>query len=209
MLATINQGLSIFLASTSPRRHELLNQVNIKHGRLVVNIDETQSIGETPIDYIERMVDEKAKATLDVIDNPLNDCLMITADTIGVLPSGAVLQKPVDFDDAKHMWQQMSNTSHQVWTAVQVSRIGIRNNQRSLLAKQRTVVKTEVFFIALDEAMMQAYWATGEPVDKAGGYAIQGQGAAWVRAIEGSYSNVVGLPLVETIALLNAANQSI
>ena len=196
-------GLPIFLASTSPRRHALLNQVNIVHGQLAVAIDETQYPDETPIDYIERMVMQKAVGALAVMHDDHQQALVITADTIGVLRSGAVLQKPNDYQEAVAMWQQMSDDQHQVWTAVQVSLVGYQDGQLVLLDQQRQTVKTEVDFVKLTEPMMADYWATGEPHDKAGGYAIQGQGAAWVKSIHGSYSNVVGLPLVETIKLIN------
>lgn len=196
-------GLPIFLASTSPRRHALLNQVNIVHGQLAVAIDETQYPDERPIDYIERMVMQKAVAALAVMHDDHQQALVITADTIGVLRSGAVLQKPNDYQEAVAMWQQMSDGQHQVWTAVQVSLVGYQDGQLVLLDQQRQTVKTEVNFVKLTEPMMADYWATGEPHDKAGGYAIQGQGAAWVKSIHGSYSNVVGLPLVETIELIN------
>ena len=196
-------GLPIFLASTSPRRHALLNQVNIVHGQLAVAIDEMQYPDERPIDYIERMVMQKAVAALAVMHDDHQQALVITADTIGVLRSGAVLQKPNDYQEAVAMWQQMSDGQHQVWTAVQVSLVGYQDGQLVLLDQQRQTVKTEVDFVKLTEPMMADYWATGEPHDKAGGYAIQGQGAAWVKSIHGSYSNVVGLPLVETIELIN------
>jgi septum formation protein len=196
-------GLPIFLASTSPRRHALLNQVNIVHGQLAVAIDETQYPDERPIDYIERMVMQKAVAALAIMHDDHQQALVITADTIGVLRSGAVLQKPNDYQEAVAMWQQMSDGQHQVWTAVQVSLVGYQDGQLVLLDQQRQTVKTEVDFVKLTEPMMADYWATGEPHDKAGGYAIQGQGAAWVKSIHGSYSNVVGLPLVETIELIN------
>lgn len=196
-------GLPIFLASTSPRRHALLNQVNIVHGQLAVAIDETQYPDERPIDYIERMVMQKAVGALAVMHDDHQQALVITADTIGVLRSGAVLQKPNDYQEAVAMWQQMSDGQHQVWTAVQVSLVGYQDGQLVLLDQQRQTVKTEVNFVKLTEPMMADYWATGEPHDKAGGYAIQGQGAAWVKSIHGSYSNVVGLPLVETIELIN------
>lgn len=196
-------GLPIFLASTSPRRHALLNQVNIVHGQLAVAIDEMQYPDERPIDYIERMVMQKAVGALAVMHDDHQQALVITADTIGVLRSGAVLQKPNDYQEAVAMWQQMSDDQHQVWTAVQVSLVGYQDGQLVLLDQQRQTVKTEVDFVKLTEPMMADYWATGEPHDKAGGYAIQGQGAAWVKSIHGSYSNVVGLPLVETIELIN------
>lgn len=195
----------IVLASTSPRRHELLNQVKIPHTQIGVDIDETILPQETPLEYISRMVAQKAeKAAL--LPNLSMECLIITADTIGVLlENGAdntILVKPTDFANACEMWQKMSNAQterkHQVWTAVQVSYI--KNNE--IMAKKSDLVKTEVQFIALTEQMMLDYWVSGEPQDKAGGYAIQGLGASWLKSINGSYSNVVGLPIVETLDLL-------
>ena len=202
----------IILASTSPRRRELLEQVAVPHTCLSVNIDETQLTGESAVDYIQRMVSQKADAALSVLPNDLASCVVITADTIGVLADGTVLQKPVDFADACAMWQQMSNREHQVWTAVQVSymRQSAANSQLTgwrIEGFEQMMVKTEVSFIKLNARMMQWYWQTGEPQDKAGGYAIQGMGAAWVKAIHGSYSNVVGLPLVETLELLQRITQ--
>ena len=203
-----NATVPIILASTSPRRRELLDQVLVPHTCVAVNIDETRLAEESAIDYIGRMVSQKAQAALQVLPNAMTECVVITADTIGVLPDGAVLQKPNDFADACAMWRQMSNVSHQVWTAVQVSRLAQRGGEWQMDYAERTVVRTHVKFIALTDSMMTHYWHTGEPQDKAGGYAIQGLGAAWVKAIDGSYSNVVGLPLVETLDLLSQVMQA-
>lgn len=203
--------IPIILASSSPRRHELLKQVAIEHHLMVADIDESRLIDETPIAYIERMVRQKAEKAQTVINqNSLlnfkeNQYLLMTADTIGVLPSGDVLQKPTDFENACQMWQQMSGTTHQVWTAVQVSKLIGEPNHLTMVWQSQQTVKTDVEFIPLTQQMMIDYWQTGEPHDKAGAYAIQGQGAGWVKAIQGSYSNVVGLPLVEVIALLKQA----
>lgn len=193
--------LPIILASTSPRRHELLNQVKISHTQCTVDIDEAIFLNENPLDYITRMVAQKAEKAV-FLDNLPSECLVITADTIGVLPNHEILLKPTDFNNACAMWQKMSdpisNRTHQVWTAVQVSHI----QNAKILTKQSALVKTDVEFIPLTLEMMADYWQSGEPQDKAGGYAIQGLGASWVKSIHGSYSNVVGLPLVETLALL-------
>lgn len=198
--------LPIILASTSPRRHELLNQIQLPHSRLAVGIDETILPNETAVGYIERMVQQKAERAvmLDLLAHSPNlVSLLITADTIGVLNNGKILLKPDNFDDAKQMWQQMSDNVHQVWTAVQV---GLIQNQQ-IFHYQRQTVMTDVSFIPLNNQQMLDYWQTGEPQDKAGGYAIQGIGATWVKSIHGSYSNVVGLPLVETLALLQSVEQ--
>ncbi len=206
MMSLIN--LPVVLASSSPRRHELLQQVAIAHQQCSVEIDETRLPNELATTYIERMVSEKSQAMLSTNHlNLPNNYLLITADTIGVLQDGQVLVKPMNFDDAVQMWQKMSHTTHQVWTAVQVSLIQLIANNPIIIWQKQQTVKTEVEFIQLSFEQMQAYWETGEPCDKAGGYAIQGQGGAWVKKIYGSYSNVVGLPLVETIDLLQQAQQ--
>lgn len=192
----MNFNLPIILASTSPRRHELLNQCQIPHRLLKADIDESILPNESAITYIQRMVVQKSKQAVKIHDN--SDYLLITADTIGVLATGEILVKPTDFDNAKIMWQKMSDNTHEVWTAVNVSLI----KNRQIIAHEITTVKTTVHFIKLNDTAMLNYWQTGEPQDKAGAYAIQGIGAKWVKKIDGSYSNVVGLPLVETIELL-------
>ena len=213
--------MKIILASTSPRRHDLLSLADIEFTTQAVDVDESVLSEEMPQDYIVRMVQAKAEAAAEVIKQFVSSnnnstatnleqkqkehYLVITADTIGVLADGvSILVKPTDKNDAFAMWQKMSNTQHAVWTAVQLSvvdSVGKVNHTDNILEK------TEVTFIELDKAAMEAYWATGEPTDKAGGYAIQGKGAAWVERINGSYSNVVGLPLAQTIAAIQRIKQ--
>ena len=195
----IKPNLPIILASTSPRRAELLALAGIPFSTVRVDIDETRQADESATDYIRRMVVAKAALACNQPDLG-SDCLMITADTIGVLPDGEVLTKPIDKADAYRMWRLLSDGWHEIWTAVCVSRItdGQIANQKQLC------VRTRVQFIPVTESMMADYWASGEPADKAGAYAIQGRAAAWVRAIAGSYTNVVGLPLAETTELLIA-----
>ena len=213
--------MKIILASTSPRRQDLLSLADIEFTTQAVDVDESVLFEEMPQDYIVRMVQAKAEAAAEVIKQFVSSnnnstatnleqkqkehYLVITADTIGVLADGvSILVKPTDKNDAFAMWQKMSNTQHAVWTAVQLSvvdSVGKVNHTDNILEK------TEVTFIELDKAAMEAYWATGEPTDKAGGYAIQGKGAAWVERINGSYSNVVGLPLAQTIAAIQRIKQ--
>ena len=136
----------------------------------------------------------------------------MTSDTIGVLPDGkTVLVKPSNREDAYHMWQQMSDNTHEVWTAVQATELSFQpkhphqaDNEQTLqvINQQQIIERTEVTFVALTKEMMSEYWESGEPADKAGGYGIQGLGAAWVSRINGSYTNVVGLPLAQTLALI-------
>lgn len=213
--------MKIILASTSPRRHDLLSLADIEFTTQAVDVDESVLFEEMPQDYIVRMVQAKAEAAAEVIKQFVSSnnnstatnleqkqkehYLVITADTIGVLADGvSILVKPTDKNDAFAMWQKMSNTQHAVWTAVQLS---VVDSVGKVIHTDNILEKTEVTFIELDKAAMEAYWATGEPTDKAGGYAIQGKGAAWVERINGSYSNVVGLPLAQTIAAIQRIKQ--
>ena len=213
--------MKIILASTSPRRQDLLALADIQFITQAVDVDESVLSEEIPQDYIVRMVQAKAEAAAEVIKqsgssdknstatNPeqkqKEHYLVITADTIGVLADGvSILVKPTDKNDAFAMWQKMSNTQHAVWTAVQLS---VVDSVGKVIHTDNILEKTEVTFIELDKTAMEAYWATGEPTDKAGGYAIQGKGAAWVERINGSYSKVVGLPLAQTLAAIKRIEQ--
>ena len=118
-----------------------------------------------------------------------------------------VLVKPTDRAHAYDMWQQMSDTTHQVWTAVRAVKVQLNyrddgQKQWQVIAHQQIIERTDVSFVSLTSSMMDSYWNSGEPADKAGGYGIQGLAAAWVTHIEGSYTNVVGLPLAQTLALI-------
>ena len=216
--------MNLILASGSPRRHELLTRAQLHFTVMSVDIDETPRVNEPPKDYIERMVASKAEAALEQLNKELNkklndrqtdlseSIIILTADTIGVLADGkTVLVKPDSREDAYRMWQQMSDSTHQVWTAVQATQVSLtakaanHPNYRLVLQivnQQQITERTDVTFIPLTEEMMENYWDSGEPADKAGGYGIQGLGAAWVSRINGSYTNVVGLPLAQTVALI-------
>lgn len=216
--------MNLILASGSPRRHELLTRAQLDFTVMSVDIDETPRVNESPKDYIERMVASKAEAALEQLNKELNkklndrqtdlseSIIILTADTIGVLADGkTVLVKPDSREDAYRMWQQMSDSTHQVWTAVQATQVSLtakaanHPNYRLVLQivnQQQITERTDVTFIPLTEEMMENYWDSGEPADKAGGYGIQGLGAAWVSRINGSYTNVVGLPLAQTVALI-------
>ena len=216
--------MNLILASGSPRRHELLTRAQLNFTVMSVDIDETPHVNESPKDYIERMVASKAEAALEQLNKELNkklndrqtdlseSIIILTADTIGVLADGkTVLVKPDSREDAYRMWQQMSDSTHQVWTAVQATQVSLtakaanHPNYRLVLQivnQQQITERTDVTFIPLTEEMMENYWDSGEPADKAGGYGIQGLGAAWVSRINGSYTNVVGLPLAQTVALI-------
>lgn len=219
--------MELILASGSPRRRELLKRAQLDFTTLSVDIDETPYDNETPKDYIERMVATKAEAAIQklndttVIDSSKDSesLIILTSDTIGVLPDGqTVLVKPIDREHAYEMWQQMSDNVHEVWTAVQATQVKLMPNEAKLVNQQTSqpnleatlqkvnqkqiTERTDVRFIPLTREMMSEYWETGEPADKAGGYGIQGLGAAWVSRINGSYTNVVGLPLSQTLALI-------
>lgn len=188
--------MTLILASSSPRRADLLRLAHLDFKTLIAEIGETWHTDESATDYIVRMASDKAKRASEIlIDSEC--CLVLSADTIGVL-DGQVLTKPKDKADAFLMWCALSDTTHEVWTAVQASVV----KKGVILKKQQILCKTLVSFIKLTATDMNYYWQTGEPVDKAGGYAIQGYGATWVRSIQGSYSNVVGLPLAQTITLI-------
>lgn len=181
---------SIYLASQSPRRRELLAQIGVSHEVVRVDVEECQARGELAADYVRRLSLDKAKAGAAL----KQDKPVLGADTIVVL-DGQVLEKPASEDEAIAMLLGLSGCTHQVMTAVSV----VYRHQ------QRTCVSTSsVRFREITEAEARQYWLSGEPQDKAGGYGIQGLGAVFVERIEGSYSGVVGLPLFETAALLEA-----
>ena len=186
----------IVLASGSARRRELLQQVGVDFEVKVFEIDESCIPDEIPRDYVHRLAEAKARAAQLHLPT---DCVVIAADTT-VTIGGRILGKPVDQHDAFAMWRQLSGQTHQVLTGVAVA-CGDR-----LLS---SVVATSVHMLALTSTQMQAYWDTGEPLGKAGGYAIQGRAAAFIPRIEGSYSNVVGLPLVETLKLLQQIQSTV
>lgn len=179
---------SLFLASTSPRRRELLEQVGLQFSVLQVDVDESVREGERPADYVLRLAHEKALAGLA----QMTAGVVIAADTT-VVVDDVVLGKPASEAEAVEMWLRLSGRTHQVLTGVAVG------DGRHV---DTVMVSTRVNFRSISREEMHAYWLTGEPRDKAGGYAIQGCGAVFVDAIEGSYSNVVGLPLTETASLL-------
>lgn len=189
--------MPIVLASTSPRRQQLLTQAKLCFDTMGVEIDESCLPSETPVDYITRMSLTKTQAVLHKLPT---QAIVISADTIGVLDE-QILGKPKDYAHAVQMWQAMSDTSHWVWTSVAVSVV----KAGELLWQQTLLEQTQVTFVPISLSMMEAYWATGEPCDKAGAYAIQGFGASWVKSINGSYTNVVGLPLAQTLCLIAKA----
>ena len=181
----------LILASASPRRSDLLDQLGVEYTVAPAHIDEAQHEGEQPSAYVQRMAQEKAQAIAARFPAP--DFVILSADTTVVLDD-TVLGKPASSDEAMSMLSCLSGRWHTVLTAVCLLGAAGMNC---------VTVETKVEFVALSQTTCEAYLATEEPWDKAGAYGIQGLGGAFVRRIEGSYSNVVGLPLCETWQLLS------
>lgn len=182
---------SLILASQSPRRKELLSSLGVEFSARPADIDETPFEGEASHDYVLRMAIEKAETIFDQLTEQ-QDILVLGSDTT-VVADGEILAKPEDFQDFKRMMALLSGRTHQTITAVAIA------TSKGLLQE---VVTTEVSFMPLQARQIEAYWETGEPQDKAGGYGIQGKGGIFVSSINGSFSAVVGLPLHETAKLL-------
>lgn len=179
----------IILASASPRRAELLDQIGVKYTIQAVDIDESSLISETPEALVQRLAIEKSQA---VSANDANNKPVLGADTLGVL-NGELLVKPKDFEHAQQMLSNMSGNWHEILSAVALSYKG-----KSTLCLN----KNRVLFRQLSIPEIEDYWHTGEPQDKAGAYAVQGLAAKFIERIEGSYSGIMGLPLFETADLL-------
>jgi septum formation protein len=181
--------IQIILASASPRRKELLDQIRVRYKVYPVDIDETPLPDELPLDYVQRLAAEKSAACKVQLNTELP---VLAADTAVIL-GRVILGKPKDQADAEAMLTQLSGKTHQVYSAV-----SLRGRVHS-----QAVSMTEVTFRCLTEREILDYWHSGEPVDKAGGYAIQGMGGVFVESIKGSFSGVVGLPLFETAELFS------
>ena len=184
--------MSLILASQSPRRRELLNQLGVTFTTSPADIDETPADTEMPLDYVMRLAKEKAL----VIARANPGAWVLGSDTTVVL-GNQLLGKPETEEDSVQTLLRLSGKTHLVLTGVAL----IKDEQ--VLTR---VVTTKVTFREISDSMARAYWRTGEPCDKAGSYGIQGLGGMLVRSIEGSYSSVVGLPLAETADLLMEAN---
>ncbi len=182
---------TLYLASASPRRRELLAQIGVSFTTHVVPIDETPQPAEAPAAYVERLALAKAQAAFDTLPDH-QDAVVLGSDTAVVL-DGRILGKPVDREDALATLAALSGREHQVLTAVTLV---------SQTRAEARVVTSTVRFKPLERTQIEAYWATGEPRDKAGSYGIQGLAAVFVSQMQGSYSAVVGLPLCETAELL-------
>lgn len=200
----------LYLASASPRRMELLRQAGLDPRVLPSRVPEARRRGESPQAMVKRLASEKAREVMKRLTlafearrKGMSDArpgtsgqahrhMVLAADTT-VAVGKQVLEKPRDPADAVAMLKRLSGKSHRVYTGVCILGLG---------REQSFVEATKVFFRKLGEAEIRAYVATGEPLDKAGAYGIQGKAAAFVRRIEGDYSNVVGLPLARVLELL-------
>jgi len=184
---------TLYLASGSPRRRELLQQLGLHFERIHAEIDESVLPGETALAYAERLARAKADAGWAVVQScGLPERALLAADTTVVL-DGEIFGKPVDDADARRMLTAFSGRTHQVITAV-----AVRNATQVEVAN----VVTDVTFRTLDADDIQRYLDSGEAADKAGAYGIQGKASVFVARIEGSFTGVVGLPLFETAGLL-------
>ncbi|HWJ35633.1 MAG TPA: Maf family protein [Steroidobacteraceae bacterium] len=184
----------VYLASGSPRRRALLTQIGVPFQVLKVTVDEAVLDGEAPEAYVTRLARQKAAAGGEALPT-LNSVPVLAADTAVVL-DGKILVKPADAQDGERMLRELSGRTHEVLTAVALA---------TARGAQSRLSRSEVTFRTITAAEAHDYWTTGEPHDKAGGYAIQGRAAIFVADLRGSYSGVMGLPLYETAELLELA----
>ena len=183
--------LHLYLASASPRRRKLLRQIGVSYRLLRVAVDEAPLPAEAPPDYVARLALDKARAGCAALGRR-KPAPVLGADT-AVVVDGLILGKPRDRADGLAMLARLSGREHQVLSAV-----ALATTQRAAAIVQESRVR----FRALSPEECVAYWDSGEPLDKAGGYAIQGRAAAFIHDLRGSYSGVMGLPLYETAELL-------
>ncbi|MCH7951505.1 septum formation inhibitor Maf [Patescibacteria group bacterium] len=189
--------MKLILASSSERRRELLSWLGVPFEVVVSELDESQIQADDPGSLVSRLAVEKAKA----VAKDLNDGLVIGADTI-VYIGGEIIGKPKDEKDAVRILRKLSGNTHWVYTGVAV--VDASSGKNSV-----DVEKTAVTFREIPEGEIQAYVDSGEPLDKAGGYAIQMGAAGFVEKVEGSYTNVVGLPLLTLAELLEKQGYSV
>jgi septum formation protein len=187
-------GEFVYLASGSPRRRALLAQIGVPFQVLDVTVDEARLPGEAPDDYVLRLARQKAGAGWR--GRPLGSPAPVLAADTTVVLDGKILVKPNNRSDGEGMLRELGGRTHEVLTAVAVA------TAQGLISRTS---RSEVTFRAISRAEAHDYWATGEPHDKAGGYAIQGGAAIFVANLRGSYSGVMGLPLFETAELLEQA----
>lgn len=198
-LIDLRPGVRLVLGSASPRRLELLRSVGLDPEVVAADIDESTRPGEDPSGYVARLSTEKARVVAGRVGA---DAVVVAADTT-VDVDGRILEKPVDDDDARRMLRLLSGRVHLVHTGVTVASV---HGTGSPLATTR-VVETSVRFVELTDSMIDWYLSTGEHDGKAGAYGIQGAAGVFVERLDGSVTNVIGLPLAETISMLAAATR--
>jgi septum formation protein len=179
--------LDIVLASASPRRAEILRNAGIQFRVFEARVDETRHANESAHGYVQRVAAAKLEWAANILRSRGDESVIIAADTV-VLAGNEILGKPTDAADAKRMLKLLSGSTHEVHT-------GLAITPEPVIAPTLSVVSTRVHFAQLDDATIDEYVATGEPLDKAGAYGIQGIGGKFVTGIEGCYFNVMGLPL--------------
>ena len=197
-LCGYSQSVILILASASPRRHELLSQAGLTFTDAAADINEDLLPNEAAAAYVQRLAEEKAQAIWNAhrsSDAPENPLIVLGADTC-VVCDGHILGKPTNTTDARRMLELLRGRTHAVLTGLAAVTAG---------KTVRDVEVTQVTFNQINDAEIAQYIASGEPLDKAGAYAIQGYAARWIPRIEGCYFNVVGLPIARTVALLAEA----
>ena len=183
----------LVLASGSPRRAEILNSVGWDFEKVIPDVDESVVEGESPEDYVQRLAVEKALA----VSSSRGDHMVLAADTTVVI-DGEIIGKPTDLDDARRMIARLAGNWHQVLTGIAVARNG---------PVKVDIQTTRVKFAAMSEAEIDFLVEMGDPLDKAGGYAVQAQAALFIEGIEGDYWNVVGLPISLVYRLVAGLNK--
>jgi septum formation protein len=196
-LIELPAGARLVLASASPRRSELLRSVGLEFEVVPADIDEATLPCEKPSDYVARLSNEKARVVAERVGG---GAVVVAADTT-VDIDGRILEKPIDDPDARRMLRLLSGRTHLVHTGVTVSWFP----EPWARGTTTCVVETAVRFVELTDRAIEWYLATGEHAGKAGAYGIQGAAGAFVERIDGSVTNVIGLPLAETLSLLAAA----
>lgn len=185
--------MKLILASASPRRRELLQSIRFNFQVESSAVEELQRQGEAPETYVRRLAEDKARE----VASRHPDAWIIAADTI-VYIDGTILEKPADHEDAVRMLSAISGRVHEVYTGLTLCKL-------SEARSYTRVVMTRVKMLSLSREEIDWYASTGEPMDKAGAYAVQGIGAMFIESIEGSYTNVVGLPLAELFEMMKHA----
>jgi septum formation protein len=188
--------IDVVLASASPRRAEILRNAGIEFTVFKANVDETRHSNESAHGYVQRVAAAKLEKAADSLRRTHQEPVIIAADTV-VLVANEILGKPTDFADAKRMLGLLSGNTHEVHTGLAIA-------AQPSAEPGLSVATTRVHFAKLDDATIEQYVATGEPLDKAGAYGIQGIGGKFVTGIEGCYFNVMGLPLSKVWSALTA-----